>query len=54
MFTKIEEPKEQRDHKKEQDSRREEENKRKLNPRLVFNDPKTFFDDLIMEQMEQG
>lgn len=32
---------------------REAQKKPQHNPRLVFNDPESFFNDLLMEQQEQ-
>lgn len=31
-----------------------EDIRKRLNPRYVFNDPDSFFSDLLMEQHEQG
>lgn len=52
MFTK--QNNQEQEQEKQQETQGKEEYRKRLNPRLVFTDPESFFSDLLMEQNEQG
>ena len=39
---------------RDRDKERRDEQQPRRNPRLVYSDPDRFFNDLLMEQQEQG